>query len=185
MSAEAVSELQLTLAKNVGAARNVQGLTQDDLARSAELSRATIVKIEAGEGDPSVSTIARVAEALGTSPLLLLMGKDEILALSAVIDDRGGLKRLSEGVSEEQVAEWKRLVDSGLPKGQRQATASAGAAATTLGLSAVGAAIGTMLMPGVGTAIGAAIATLVAANVRARRSDRPPPSVRRKREPVE
>jgi transcriptional regulator with XRE-family HTH domain len=64
--------LRLHLARNVSAARAAAGLTQGQLAAAAELSRATVHLIEAGAGDPRVSTIAHLARALQLSPVQLL-----------------------------------------------------------------------------------------------------------------
>jgi len=54
----------LHLAQNVAAARAQAGLTQQQLAQAADLSRATVHLIEGGLGDPRLSTIAQLAEAL-------------------------------------------------------------------------------------------------------------------------
>ena len=55
----------LHLARNVAAARQRAGWTQHQLARAADLSRATIHLIEAGIGDPRLSTVTSLAKALG------------------------------------------------------------------------------------------------------------------------
>jgi DNA-binding XRE family transcriptional regulator len=60
------------LASNVVASRRLAGLTQKQLAESAQLSRATVHVIEAGACDPRVSTVTQLARALGVSPLDLL-----------------------------------------------------------------------------------------------------------------
>jgi transcriptional regulator with XRE-family HTH domain len=55
---------KLHLAQNVTMARHRAGLTQLQLAKAAELSRATVHLVEAGICDPRLSTITRLAEAL-------------------------------------------------------------------------------------------------------------------------
>ena len=60
------------LATNVVASRRAAGLTQKQLAQTAELSRATVHLVEAGACDPRVSTIAQIARALNVTPLELL-----------------------------------------------------------------------------------------------------------------
>jgi DNA-binding XRE family transcriptional regulator len=60
------------LARNVAKARAKAGLTQQQLAVAAELSRATVHLIEGGLGDPRLSTIARLAEALNLDLMDLL-----------------------------------------------------------------------------------------------------------------
>ena len=60
------------LAANVVASRRAAGLTQKQLAQTADLSRATVHLVEAGACDPRVSTIAQLARALNVTPLELL-----------------------------------------------------------------------------------------------------------------
>jgi DNA-binding XRE family transcriptional regulator len=55
---------KLHLAQNVTAARHRAGMTQLQLAKAADLSRATIHLVEAGICDPRLSTITRLADAL-------------------------------------------------------------------------------------------------------------------------
>lgn len=57
-----------TIGENIKKLRTKQGLSQDDLARKAELKYSTLAKIE---GDfvtkPGVQMIAKIAKALGVS----------------------------------------------------------------------------------------------------------------------
>ena len=57
-----------TIGENIKKIRTKQGLSQDDLARKAELKYSTLAKIE---GDfvtkPGVQMIAKIAKALGVS----------------------------------------------------------------------------------------------------------------------
>ncbi|KKT15036.1 MAG: Helix-turn-helix domain protein [Parcubacteria group bacterium GW2011_GWF2_44_8b] len=57
-----------TIGENIKRLRTKQGLSQDDLARKAELKYSTLAKIE---GDfvtkPGVQMIAKIAKALGVS----------------------------------------------------------------------------------------------------------------------
>jgi DNA-binding XRE family transcriptional regulator len=64
--------IKLYLAQNVTLARHRAGLTQLQLAKAAELSRATVHLIEAGICDARLSTVARLAEALKMNALDLL-----------------------------------------------------------------------------------------------------------------
>jgi DNA-binding XRE family transcriptional regulator len=64
--------IKFYLAQNVTLARHRAGLTQLQLAKAAELSRATVHLIEAGICDARLSTVARLAEALGINALDLL-----------------------------------------------------------------------------------------------------------------
>ena len=64
--------IKLHLAQNVTLARHRAGLTQLQLAKAADLSRATVHLIEAGICDARLSTVARLAEALQLNALDLL-----------------------------------------------------------------------------------------------------------------
>ncbi|MEW6171030.1 MAG: helix-turn-helix transcriptional regulator [Candidatus Omnitrophota bacterium] len=56
------------LAKRIRELRNKKGISQEKLARLAEVSYNTIVKIEAGESkNPSFRTMTGIAKALGVS----------------------------------------------------------------------------------------------------------------------
>ncbi len=57
-----------TIGKNIKKLRTKQGLSQDDLARKAELKYSTLAKIE---GDfvkkPGIQMVAKIAKVLGVS----------------------------------------------------------------------------------------------------------------------
>jgi len=52
--------------------RKKRNISSEDLAFKAGLTRATIAKLEAGEGNPTVATLQALAEALGLSASELL-----------------------------------------------------------------------------------------------------------------
>lgn len=60
------------LAMNVRATRDRLGLSQEALAYEAEIDRTYRSEIERGKRNPSVDLIARLAEALKTTPAALL-----------------------------------------------------------------------------------------------------------------
>ena len=56
------------LAENLRRIRKAKGLTQEKLARLADLTNNTIIKIEAGKNqNPTLDTLKKIAEALGVS----------------------------------------------------------------------------------------------------------------------
>jgi DNA-binding XRE family transcriptional regulator len=62
------------LASNLLAARRAARLTQTELARVSRISRATLALLEAGAGDPRLSTLELIAGALHL-PLSALLAK--------------------------------------------------------------------------------------------------------------
>lgn len=57
-----------TIAQNLKRIRTKQGLTQDDLAKKANIKYSTLTKIEGGVvTKPSVQTIAKIAKSLDVS----------------------------------------------------------------------------------------------------------------------
>jgi len=57
-----------TIAKNIKKYRKEKGLSQDKLARLADVAHATIIKIESGGiQSPTIDTVQKIAKALGVS----------------------------------------------------------------------------------------------------------------------
>ena len=57
-----------TIGENIKRLRTKQGISQDDLARKAELKYSTLAKIEGDlEKKPGVQMIAQIAKVLGVS----------------------------------------------------------------------------------------------------------------------
>ena len=55
-----------TIAKNIKKYRKEKGLSQDKLARLADIAHATIIKIESGGiQSPTIDTVQKIARALG------------------------------------------------------------------------------------------------------------------------
>ena len=54
-----------TIAKNIKKRRKEKGLSQDKLSRLADVSHATIIKIESGTiQNPTIDTLSKIAKAL-------------------------------------------------------------------------------------------------------------------------
>jgi len=54
-----------TIAKNIKKYRKEKSLSQDKLARLADIAHATIIKIESGANkNPTIETLAKIAKAL-------------------------------------------------------------------------------------------------------------------------
>ena len=57
-----------TISENIKKLRAKLGLTQDDLAKKADIKYTTLMKVESGTvNKPSVQTMAKIAKALGVS----------------------------------------------------------------------------------------------------------------------
>ncbi len=57
-----------TISENIKRLRNKLCLTQDDLAKKADIKYTTLMKVESGTvNKPSVQTMAKIAKALGVS----------------------------------------------------------------------------------------------------------------------
>ncbi len=65
------SEIQ-RFAKNMKKLREAKGLSQGDIYRATGIDRAYISNLEAGKQNPTLETIAKIAEALGVSSDQLL-----------------------------------------------------------------------------------------------------------------
>lgn len=61
------------LARNLASLRHTRSLTQEGLAKAADVPRSTIANLESGEGNPSLAVLVKVARALAV-PI------DELLA---------------------------------------------------------------------------------------------------------
>lgn len=67
-----VQDIVLIVARNVRAARERVGLSQEDLAYKAAVDRSYLWGIERGTRNPSVLVVAKLAEALGVKAAELL-----------------------------------------------------------------------------------------------------------------
>ncbi|MGE0451938.1 MAG: shikimate kinase [Vicinamibacteria bacterium] len=78
------SPLLLALGARVRDLRTARDLTLRELGERAELSERFLVQVESGQGNISVLKLARLAEALGTSPERLLKGAQALEAQPVV-----------------------------------------------------------------------------------------------------
>lgn len=70
---DAPDHVAANLARNLVSLRHSRALTQETLAKTAGVPRSTIANLESGEGNPSLTVLVKVANALG-API------DELLA---------------------------------------------------------------------------------------------------------
>jgi len=63
-----MSKQEYPLSNNLKKLREKKGLSQDRLAKLADVANNTIIKIEQGENiNPTLATLKKIAEALGVS----------------------------------------------------------------------------------------------------------------------
>lgn len=67
-----MEDIRKILTQRVKFFRELKGFTQEELAEKAKLSTKFIGEIERGAGNPTVESLARIAEALQIPPALLL-----------------------------------------------------------------------------------------------------------------
>jgi transcriptional regulator with XRE-family HTH domain len=65
------------VAHNVRAARKAAGLSQEELAHEAGVDRTYVSQVERRKRNLTVTVLARLAKALGTTPDRLLVGEGE------------------------------------------------------------------------------------------------------------
>jgi len=70
-------EAMVRIGDNLKRLRTLRALTQAELAQKAYLTPATVVRIERNQAEPHMSTIRKLAEALGVDPAVLVKGEHE------------------------------------------------------------------------------------------------------------
>lgn len=64
-NADTMSDISKNLGESLEYLRKARGLTQDQLAKISGIPRTTLSHIESGEGNPSLTTLSKLALALG------------------------------------------------------------------------------------------------------------------------
>jgi transcriptional regulator with XRE-family HTH domain len=108
-----VDEITAAVAQHVRALRTGRGWSLDELSGRSSVSKGMLVQIEAARTNPSVGTLARIAEAFGVTVARLLQpAADRSVHLSDVLDapvlwqgGRGGTGRLLRGLSDPNFVE--------------------------------------------------------------------------------
>lgn len=152
--------IDAVLAKNLVVAREVLGVTQQELAQRADISRATIAQIETGYSDPRLSTIVDLATALGIPPIVLLTGSDDVRALVDLWELAGTTDadpHSAVPLLQHEVERMRRYLGSGMLKDRLRAARIGAAVARAAGAgsaSEVCSAIFSAVIPGQGTVLG-------------------------------
>jgi len=150
------------LAKNLLIARHTANMTQQQLADTSGISRATVAQIETGYSDPRLSTIVDLAAALGMPAILLLVGLAEVQALAKLAESAVSQVPLTDS---RDIARMRNYVETGMLKDRlRAALIGAHAAGTVFSspLASISAAIFSAFVPGAGTEIGGLLGELLA-----------------------
>lgn len=80
-AASPANELLLRVGSRVRALRREQGWSRKALAERAGLSERFLAEVESGRGNPSLRSLAEIAQALATTPVALLEAPSQIVAL--------------------------------------------------------------------------------------------------------
>ncbi len=86
------------LAQSLRAHRKSRGLSLGNLAEKAAVSKASLSKIESGEGNPSLEVLCRIAHALNV-PLGALLGESNRPDLQVIRKEDGQIVQSDSGLS--------------------------------------------------------------------------------------
>ncbi|WP_244871813.1 helix-turn-helix domain-containing protein [Catellatospora sp. TT07R-123] len=108
-----IDEINAAVALHVRALRTGRGWSLDELSGRSGVSKGMLVQVEAGRTNPSVGTLARIADAFGVAVARLLQpAADRTVHLSEFEDGpvlwrggRGGTGRLLRGVTDPATVE--------------------------------------------------------------------------------
>ncbi len=73
---EEINDLRNKLAEEIKALRSEMGLSQEALALSANVDRSYVSQLERGIGNPTLTILKRISDALGAKVCLSLTKKD-------------------------------------------------------------------------------------------------------------
>ena len=82
-----ILKLKENLARNIGAIKKAAELSNEDLAHISGTSLTFIEGIVEKKNTPTLKSIAKLANALNISPILLLMGQDELSGINNIFSD--------------------------------------------------------------------------------------------------
>lgn len=88
--------MAMAMAKRICSLRKAHDFTFDELAKRAGVSKGTLVQIEQERGNPSISTLCRLAATLGVSVADLVTPANAARSRVSVIS-KGGARRLWTG----------------------------------------------------------------------------------------
>lgn len=71
-----MSDILAVLAQNIKYHRSQLALTQEELAKIADINRSYLAGIESGQRNTSIKTVEKIAIALGVTPADLLKSVD-------------------------------------------------------------------------------------------------------------
>ena len=92
----------MNIGENIKRIRTAKNLSQKEVVTAAKLDTAQYSRIETGKTDPSVSTLDRIAKALGVSLAELFASADELKEINSL--DKSVMEKVSliESLSEEE-----------------------------------------------------------------------------------
>jgi transcriptional regulator with XRE-family HTH domain len=118
----AVLSNNMDISKNIKRVREAKGLSQKEVISAIAMGAAQYSRIENSKTDPSVSTLIKIAKALGVSMAELFLEKDSLQDFSSV--DTTLMERVSliEGLTKEEQSTIFSILDAFVAKRKLKST---------------------------------------------------------------
>ncbi|WP_456475325.1 helix-turn-helix domain-containing protein [Candidatus Pyrohabitans sp.] len=119
MMEETSTRISKILARNLSHLRNEREISLTGLAERAGISKSTLSSLEAGEANPTISTLWALADALGV-PFGLLVSETEVGAGTEEVAEAGvNVRLIEQSDGEPRIEVYLMRLE---PKGKREAT---------------------------------------------------------------
>lgn len=114
----------MTIGEQIKKIRLAKGLSQKEVTMTAKLDKAQYSRIENGKTDPSISTVERIAKALGISLAELFVNTEEIKEIHSL--DKSVMEKVSliESLPNEEKQTIYNMLDAFIGKKKLKDTLS-------------------------------------------------------------
>lgn len=130
------------LGRRIAGARTLKRMTQDECAKSAGISRGALAKLEAGQGDPKLSTLLALAGALSIPLTEFICALQPELWEKASENGTSLFEAAGLGKSTNVLGASKAGTTGASLSGLAGAAGLSGGAATASGMAAIGGVVG-------------------------------------------
>lgn len=106
----------MNVGENIKRIRTAKKLSQKEVVNAAKLDSAQYSRIETGKTDPSVSTLVKIAHALGVTLSELFASTDELKEINSI--DKGIMEKVTliEGLPDEERKTLYTMLDAFIGK---------------------------------------------------------------------